>query len=170
VLPLCRVTSTPIETPLSFVCRRENSWERGLRPPVIFMGLLDTVGAEGFPHIRFNAAPPDMLTYDYGFYDTHVSSEVQHVFQAASTHNRLGLFQPCPVLRNPGVAAAETAPDGYTGRHYRGVKFSTREVWYPGMRSATKPRSAGAIGNATRACKQSRCQQHCYCRCHVRAC
>jgi hypothetical protein len=114
--------------------RKENSWEPGSLPPVIFMGLLDTVGVKGFPKLRFDKPPEDVFNYRYEFHDTNVSSEVQHVFQAAATHDRFGPFQPCPVRRSSELAAAETAADGYQGgRHYKGVKYSLREVWYPGM-------------------------------------
>lgn len=111
--------------------RDEHSWSRGRLPPVVFMGLLDTVGAEGIPSIKPNAAPEDVINYDY-FHDVKVSSEVQRVFHAVATHDRLGPFKPCPVRRDDKLAAAAAGrAGGYTG-NYPGVDFTTQEVWYPG--------------------------------------
>ena len=79
------------------------------RPPIKFMGLLDTVGSLGVPKV--NAG----LGLGYEFYDQNVSGEVQNVYQALAAHDRLFGFDPCFVHRQPG-----TNP---------GV---TREVWFPG--------------------------------------
>jgi hypothetical protein len=112
----------------SYACRQKRSWERANLPPVIFMGLLDTVGAAGFPRIEGIE-----LTYDYELHDVAVSSEVQHVFQAVSTHDRLAVFEPCPVRRGKDSVARSAATDAaVTGKPYAGVDFSMQEVWFPG--------------------------------------
>jgi len=111
-------------------------WPAGTKPPIVFMGLLDTVGATGLPRINSLSMIP--LTYEYRpFRDFVVSSEVENVFQACSTHDRLAPFEPCPVRRreqNP-EAAAEVGGQSQGQRHkerYPGVKLNTEEVWYPG--------------------------------------
>jgi hypothetical protein len=111
-------------------CRKQYSWPRGSLPPVIFMGLLDTVGAQGIPHIRGGPEPNLTYYYDKFFRDVAVSSEVQHVFQASSVHDRLAVFEPCPVRRGKEKVDGTTGEG--TGRHYCGVEFSMQEVWYPG--------------------------------------
>jgi hypothetical protein len=88
----------------------------------------------GIPYIDFKAPPRRVIDYKY-FYDVAVSTEVQHVFQAASVHDRFAPFQPCPVRRNKHVAAAEAAGEAVLTGSYPGVKFTTQEVWYPGTRS-----------------------------------
>jgi hypothetical protein len=117
------------------VCRDQYSWninkDKSL-PPIIFMGLLDSVGAKGIPTIRLKAAPDQIMHYPESFHDICVSSEVQHVFQAASVHDRFGPFQHCAVRRSSKLLLAEAGrAGGYTG-NYPGVKFTTKEVWFPG--------------------------------------
>jgi hypothetical protein len=120
------------------------------------MGLLDTVGAEGIPSIRFHAAPSEIWKYPYDFHDTDVSSEVQHVFQAAATHDRFAPFQPCPVRRSSALVAAGTAEEGYNkGDKYKGVKYSLREVWFPGMPNNCTPRTVGTLLESQRVCKST---------------
>jgi hypothetical protein len=123
--------------------RTDNSWERGSLPPVVFMGLLDSVGAEGIPSMNFNAPPNKIIEYDY-FHDVKVSSEVQHVFQAAATHDRFGPFQPCPVRRSPDLAASVEGPAGGYEGNYPGVDFTTDEVWFPGERRYNSVTAAAA--------------------------
>ena len=77
------------------------------RPPIKFMGLLDTVGLLGVPKVD---AGIDCL-----FYDLNVSSEVENVYQALAAHDRLFGFDPCFVRRKPGT-----------------VSGITQEVWFPG--------------------------------------
>jgi hypothetical protein len=103
------------------------------------MGLLDTVGAEGVPRIKPQGDPASAFTYEYSFRDVVVSSEVQHVFQAASTHDRLAPFEPCTVRRSSKLGG--DAEGGYAG-HYPGVEFSLQEVWYPGRWRAACPAAA----------------------------
>lgn len=74
---------------LLVTCRAEKGkvWPPGQNPPIVFMGLLDTVGAVGVPRIDGVGIKP--VTYDYvPMRDFAVSSEVQNVFQACSTHDR----------------------------------------------------------------------------------
>jgi hypothetical protein len=99
------------------------------------MGLLDTVGAEGIPRIKPQGDPASAFTYKYSFCDLVVSSEVQHVFQAASTHDRLAPFEPCGVRRSGklmGGAEGEGSSSSSSTGHYPGVEFSLQEVWFPG--------------------------------------
>jgi hypothetical protein len=98
-------------------------------PPIAFMGLLDTVGAEGIPRIKPQDDPASAFTYEYSFRDVVVSSEVQHVFQVAATHDRIAPFEACPVRRSSKMSG--DAADSSSG-HYQGVEFSMQEVWYPG--------------------------------------
>ncbi|WIA31431.1 hypothetical protein OEZ86_002329 [Tetradesmus obliquus] len=116
-------------SPSSEAFRKQNSWPRGRLPPVVFMGVLDTVGAEGIPSIKPNAAPEDVINY---FHDVKVSSEVQRVFHAVATHDRLGPFEPCPVRRDEKLAAAAAGRVGGYAGNYPGVDFTAQEVWYPG--------------------------------------
>jgi len=79
--------------------RASQAWPSGnSKPPIVFMGLLDTVGAAGLPKIDPWAAKP--VTYEYDFRDLDISGEVENVFQACSTHDRLTPFEPCFVRRN----------------------------------------------------------------------
>ena len=97
-------------------------------PSIKFMGLLDTVGALGVPSVDAG------IGLSYEFYDQVVSSEVQHVYQALATHDRLSVFTPCFVRRNAEL-------DGYT----------TREAWFPGAhydvghQRFVFPRDAGIV-------------------------
>lgn len=106
-------------------------WPHGVQPPIVFMGLLDTVGAGGLPRIDELGLPTKRLTHGYRpFRDCVVSSEVQHVFHACSTHDRLAPFEPCFVRRREmhpmGLEGVLSQPPKY------GVHFNTEEVWYPG--------------------------------------
>lgn len=65
------------------------------KPPIKFMGLLDTVGSLGIPRIN----PGLYLDYEE-FYDQNVSGEVQNVYQALSIHDRLSVFEPCFIRRS----------------------------------------------------------------------
>jgi hypothetical protein len=103
------------------------------------MGLLDTVGAYGLPRIDALAEKP--LTYQYRpFRDFVVSSEVQHVFQACSTHDRLTPFEACCVRRKEDYKAPQAGSGASAGgsealrRSGRGydVVYTTEEWWYPG--------------------------------------
>lgn len=121
-------------------------WPKGDEPPIILMGLLDTVGAYGLPRIDALAEKP--LTYHYRpFRDYVVSSEVQHVFQACSTHDRLTPFEACCVRRKEdydetpharsgsSVGGDDTALDRdqpVPAGHGYNVKYTTEEWWYPG--------------------------------------
>ena len=78
------------------------------RPPIKFMGLLDTVGSLGVPKV--NAG----LGLEVLFYDQVVSIEVENVYQALAAHDTLFGFDPCFVRRKPGT-----------------VSGPTREVWFP---------------------------------------
>lgn len=88
---------------------RERYCHPSTKPSIKFMGLLDTVGALGVPSVDAG------IGLSYEFYDQVVSSEVQHVYQALATHDRLSVFTPCFVRRNAEL-------DGYT----------TKEAWFPG--------------------------------------
>ena len=83
-------------------------------PPIEALYLLDTVGALGVPELD------PMSTLKYQFYDQQICSEVQHVYQALSTHDRLTAFTPCFARRNP-------KPTKWTN-----AKNTLTEVWFPG--------------------------------------
>jgi hypothetical protein len=132
-------------------CRASRSWPRSRQPPIIFMGLLDTVGAKGIPCIKPPGHHESAFTYEC-FRDLVVSSEVQHVFQAVATHDRLAPFEPCAVRRSDKIVAGEGSSSSSTG-HYPGVEFSLQEVWFPGKH-----------------CSQASCvapQSHAGCNTHV---
>lgn len=99
------------------------------------MGLLDTVGAEGIPRIQPQGDPASAPTYSCSFRDVVVSSEVQHVFQAVSTHDRLAPYEPCPVRRSSKLSGGSCSHLG----HYPNVEFSLQEVWYPGRWLGCQP-------------------------------
>lgn len=80
-------------------------------PPIEFMGLLDTVGSLGVPKID----PGTSLSYD--FHDQNVSNEVQHVFQALATHDRLFAFEPCFARRRSNTAV-QPVELWFPGAHY----------------------------------------------------
>lgn len=134
------------------LCREQHSWPRGSQPPVILMGLLDTVGAQGVPglwgdrtlgvgggkhaakHFPAKCASRFATTSGYSFKNLFVSFEVQHVFQAVATHDRLALFEPCPVRRS--IEVADAAGECCAG-HYPAANFTTEEVWFPGAHVLT---------------------------------
>jgi len=109
-------------------------WHAGSKPPIVFMGLLDTVGATGLPRINGLSMTP--LTYEYRpFRDFVVSREVENVFQACSTHDRLAPFEPCPVRRRDQKPKADAEVGGQSqeyDRKYLDADYHTEEVWYPG--------------------------------------
>jgi hypothetical protein len=82
------------------------------RPPVKFLGLLDTVGALGVPNIN----PGVGLSYE--FYDQNVSAEVANVYQALSVHDRLSVFEPCFVRRKAASKELVTEEVWFPGAHY----------------------------------------------------
>jgi len=82
------------------------------RPPIKFLGLLDTVGALGVPNIN----PGVGLSYE--FYDQNVSSEVANVYQALSVHDRLSVFEPCFVRRAAAKQALPCQEVWFAGAHY----------------------------------------------------
>jgi hypothetical protein len=86
-------------------------------PPVEFMGLFDTVGSLGVPKID----PGVSLSYD--FYDQNISTEVEHVFQALATHDRLFAFEPCfarrkELIRSAGGTVEQPVEFWFQGAHY----------------------------------------------------
>ena len=94
------------------------------RPPIKFMGLLDTVGSLGVPVVIAG------LGLEFLFYDQVVSGEVENVYQALAAHDRLFGFDPCFVRRKPGTLSGVTREVWFPGAHYdlgrlRVVPFST---------------------------------------------
>jgi hypothetical protein len=151
-------------------------WPKGDKPPILFMGLLDTVGAYGLPRIDALAAKP--LTYQYRpFRDFVVSGEVQHVFQACSTHDRLTPFEPCCVRRKEDYRSSPTVgtpqarsgasaggddtvpgrdqPDGAS--HKYNVEYTTEEWWYPGGSGIAADFISAAAGCCRSGVKGYRC-------------
>jgi len=107
------------------------------KPPIVFMGLLDTVGAAGLPTInpRADGSSDKPVTYRYRpFRDLRVSGEVEHVFQACSTHDRLTPFEPCFVRRDSRHTDHSPIAAGrdQNVRTYAHANYTTEEVWYPG--------------------------------------
>ncbi|KAK9482464.1 hypothetical protein V1527DRAFT_485690 [Lipomyces starkeyi] len=92
--------------------RKTCSWD--VLKPIKFMGLLDTVCS--MPTTRLNSraglAVPE-------FYDQKVSSEVEIVYHAVSMHDRLLIFQPCPVQKD-------------VIKHSRSDPPHIHEKWFPG--------------------------------------
>mmetsp|Transcript_15319 Transcript_15319/g.46279 ORF Transcript_15319/g.46279 Transcript_15319/m.46279 type:complete len:475 (-) Transcript_15319:963-2387(-) len=87
------------------------------RPPVRFMGLIETVGALGVPRVDSGVG----LRYE--FYDQMVSTSVENVFQALATHDRMGPFEPCFVRRNDKSVATKRG---------KSMHLRTEEAWFPG--------------------------------------
>jgi hypothetical protein len=110
---------------------KERYCQPAIKPSIRFMGLLDTVGALGVPSVDAG------IGLSYEFYDQVVSSEVQHVYQALATHDRLSVFTPCFVRRSAEL-------DGYT----------TVEAWFPGAhydvghQRFVFPRNVGVVEGA----------------------
>ena len=95
-------------------------------PPILFMGLLDTVGALGVP--KLNAG----ISFGYEFYDNIVSSEVQICYQALSTHDRLFFFQPCFAQRADPEQKQPRAESAWDKIKDSWPPPVTVEVWHPG--------------------------------------
>ncbi len=107
----------------TFATDFKNRYSHALNyPPIEFMGLLDTVGSLGVPKINSG------LSLSYDFYDQNISTEVEHVFQALGTHDRLFAFEPCfarrnisnlPVVpRSAGGTVRQPVEFWFTGAHY----------------------------------------------------
>lgn len=77
-----------------------------------FMGLFDTVQAEGLPDVREQ--------FPYTFSDPYVSPTVQCVYQCACIHDRCKFFQQCMIGRDPSSNSVDLA------------NCKTEEVWVPG--------------------------------------
>ncbi len=88
-------------------------------PPIEFMGILDTVGSLGIPKINSG------MSLSYDFYDQNISTEVEHVFQALATHDRLFAFEPCFARRNIDNSDVIARNTGGTVRQ-------PVEYWFPG--------------------------------------
>lgn len=76
---------------------RNNVSYPGSDASIVFMGLWDTVGADGIP--SYGA---DGLKY-LEFYDKVVSSHINYVYQAVAAHENIALFEHCPILQRPGA-------------------------------------------------------------------
>jgi hypothetical protein len=96
------------------------------KPPIKFMGLLDTVGSLGIPKIKSGL----YLEYEE-FYDQNVSGEVQNVYQALSIHDRLSLFEPCFIRRNK-LDNQFIYNYGKNKNNADFINYNTKEVWFPG--------------------------------------
>jgi hypothetical protein len=81
-------------------------------PPIRFMGLFDTVGALGVPHINYG------ITLEYEFYDQIVSKQVENVCQALATHDRLSAFTPCFAKKGEGNDLPSIQQVWFPGEHY----------------------------------------------------
>ena len=81
-------------------------------PPIKFMGLMDTVGSLGIPKIDSG------VSLSYEFYDQNVSNEVDCVFQALATHDRLSVFEPCFARRKEGSPTTTPVEVWFPGAHY----------------------------------------------------
>ncbi|KAF2463088.1 peptidoglycan binding domain-containing protein, partial [Lindgomyces ingoldianus] len=81
--------------------------------PIKFLGLFDTVGGLGIPHLNAGTG------FDWpDFYDQKVSSVVQHVYHAVCLHDRLWIFQPCLAFEGDGEVRAEVHQVWFPGCHY----------------------------------------------------
>jgi hypothetical protein len=96
------------------------------KPPIKFMGLLDTVGSLGIPKIN----PGVYLDYEE-FYDQNVSGEVQNVYQAVSIHDRFSLFEPC-FVRRLKKDKEFIYNNGKNENSIDFINYNTKEVWFPG--------------------------------------
>ncbi len=96
------------------------------KPPIKYMGLLDTVSSLGIPKINSG------LYLDYEeFYDQNVSGEVQNVYQALSIHDRLSVFEPCFISRLKKDKEF-TYNNGKNKNSIDFINYNTKEVWFPG--------------------------------------
>ncbi|KAF4460715.1 hypothetical protein FALBO_12493 [Fusarium albosuccineum] len=110
-------------SPQSVRFRQEKSWpligdekpgDRRLRPPVKFLGLLDTVGSLGIPDFVGGVG----LDWPQ-FHDQNVSSVVKLVYHAVSMHDTFYIFPPCLAKRNPRPGMPKD--------------FGIVQVWFPGV-------------------------------------
>lgn len=85
------------------------------KPPIKFMGLIDTVGSLGIPRLN-----PGVTTGGEWpeFHDQEVSSVVEKVYHARSLHDRLWIFQPCRASRDL--------------KHRDNKDLIIHEKWFPG--------------------------------------
>lgn len=97
------------------------------KPPIKFMGLLDTVGSLGIPKID----PGLYLKYEE-FNDINVSSEVQNVYQALSIHDRLSVFEPCFISRSKDYKKFKYNINKTCNCNNDIIEYKTEEVWFPG--------------------------------------
>src|SRR5688572_26552267 len=96
------------------------------KPPIKFMGLLDTVGSLGIPKIN----PGQYLDYEE-FYDQNVSGEVQNVYQALAIHDRLFAFEPCFIRRlKEDKDFSYNKDKDENNKDF--IKYKTNEYWFPG--------------------------------------
>ncbi|KAH6883914.1 hypothetical protein B0T10DRAFT_518446 [Thelonectria olida] len=94
--------------------RRGNSHD--VRTPVKFMGLFDTVGSLGIPAVQ----PREGFVWPEIFRDKSISSVVENVYHAISTHDRLRAFTPSLAYRDPkhGNNALPIHEKWLPGAHY----------------------------------------------------
>ncbi|OCK87560.1 uncharacterized protein K441DRAFT_622710 [Cenococcum geophilum 1.58] len=90
----------------------------GVRTPIKFMGIFDTVGSRGVPKLNYDTG----TGFEWPeFHDNFVSSAVEKVYHAVAIHDRFWPFQPCLAWRKSKHAndSALTA-------------LQIHQMWFPG--------------------------------------
>lgn len=79
--------------------------------PIEFLGLWDTVGAQGIPNYTSQG-------FEYlQLYDHVVSNVVKHVRQALAIHERISFFEPCHAYQN-STQTVDIIETWFPGRHW----------------------------------------------------
>lgn len=130
------ITRPHTEQSLRF--RRNASWpligdeEDGqprLRPPVKFMGLIDTVGSLGIPDFVGGVG----LDWPQ-FHDQNVSSVVELVYHAMSIHDRFYIFPPCFAKRKTKTKGSDKdEPKNDELEKDKPENYGITQKWFPGV-------------------------------------
>jgi hypothetical protein len=110
-------STLPEDSPSSEQFKRFRSntdrvWQ--VKQPIRFMGLIDSVGSLGIPHV-----PGDFDPTPFEFFDRYVPSVVQHVYHAVALHDRLSILPPCLVQTSEEKSAATVINQKwFPGTHY----------------------------------------------------
>ena len=70
--------------------RKAQTYEQMLKPEIQLMAVWDTVGALGAPTPIFGRFTKPLV----GFFNTHLSPDIKHAYQALAIDEKRGVFQP----------------------------------------------------------------------------
>lgn len=109
-------SSLPIDSPSSGVMERfrrnaDKIWQ--VKQPILFMGLIDSVGPRGLPRIIGAFEPTS-----FEFFDQRVSSTVKDVYHAVAVHERLSVIPQCLVHASEKSPSTVVHQTWLPGTHY----------------------------------------------------